>query len=351
MKDFVFARNEKYRAIAKPCLVFGMLHRFLHFRTNATCQSPTRVKREKPPIHIRQNIKLIKKLLSPLVVFFDLHVVAFKKNIPFALFLLIFFLTSGLSAEQCKEKNSFYPYGLPQTNKQITCLNQTSFSIGYSEKYKNSLWVSYRVRSSPLYKNYQRFRYFSADERTQSKVAHYQYSRSGYTRGHMAPAATIYYGFGNKEMEQTFLMSNIVPQAEHINGGIWATIENLEREFARKNNRELIVIAGPIFDQHRDSLVQCSKRSEKCTDTGIEIPDQFYKIILFYDKKIKEYRTVAFLIDHRTKERNIQKFLVSIDKIEALTQINFLPYLQEHLEEKLEAHVNKRSFDVFVNSQ
>lgn len=278
--------------------------------------------------------------------FFCLLVTSFKQYFSFITFLL---LITGASAKPCNKRDSFYPFGLPHTQAQITCLNQTSFSIGYSEKYKNLLWASYRVRTSPLYTNYERFRYFSTDERTQSKVHYYQYSNSGYTRGHMAPAATIYYGFGKKEMELTFLMSNITPQVERINGGIWATIENLEREFARVSNRELIVVAGPVFDMDRDSLLQCSKRSGKCKDTGIEIPDQFYKIILFYDKNIKEYRTIAFLIDHHTKERSIQKFLVSIDKIEELTKINFFPYLHKQLEEKLEANVNKRSFDVFVN--
>lgn len=264
------------------------------------------------------------------------------------------FSLEAQEAQSCSLQKKVYPMGLPQAQAQVLCLEQNAFVIGYSEFYKNPLWVSYRVRISPLYKNYNRYRFFSVDERTKSKVEYYDYLRSGYTRGHMAPASTIYYGFGEKEMQKTFLMSNIVPQKYSINGGVWAVIENLERDLSQKIHSEVFVISGPIFDKQKHTLQTCSKKSNRCKDTGIEIPDQFYKIIFFYNKQQKKYNVLAFFIDHQSQEKasekSLKNFLVSVDFIERLSKINFFPLADSATENDLESSINYKAFTTFYNN-
>lgn len=281
----------------------------------------------------------------------------------------LIFLYRPQASNSCASQNAAYVFGLPLSQNKVLCLNQKGFVIGYSDVYKNPLWVAYRVRGKNLYKNYNRYRFFSADKRTHSRVEYYDYSGSGYTRGHLAPASTLYYSFGEDAMRETFLMSNIVPQKYAINAGVWATLEQKERNLAQKIGQEILVISGPIFDNHKESLQKCSRKYKTCRDTGIEIPDQFYKIILFPDIKSKNIsnktspKALAFIVDHRSQERDLRKFLVSIDRIEELVKINFFPQLDTQknnvsaatnpnspsFEKALESAANYKDFSFFLN--
>ena len=56
------------------------------------------------------------------------------------------------------------------------------------------------------------------------------YRRSGYDRGHLAPAADM--AFSVQTMTDSFFMSNMSPQKPAFNRGIWKELEALVRYFA-----------------------------------------------------------------------------------------------------------------------
>lgn len=69
------------------------------------------------------------------------------------------------------------------------------------------------------------------------------YARSGYDRGHMAPSGDMP---GEEAQQQTFALSNIVPQAPRLNRGSWEGIESAVRKLAEAEG-ELYVVTGPAF--------------------------------------------------------------------------------------------------------
>lgn len=74
-----------------------------------------------------------------------------------------------------------------------------------------------------------------------SELSHYR--GSGYDRGHMAPAADMASDAANDE---SFSLSNMVPQLPGLNRGPWADIEETVRRFALKYG-EVYVVTGPAF--------------------------------------------------------------------------------------------------------
>ena len=75
------------------------------------------------------------------------------------------------------------------------------------------------------------------DPRTRAKVNHYDYTNSGYDRGHMAPNYGIALSHGVKAQMKTFLMSNITPQQTALNTGIWRELEmNVANNYNRRFN-------------------------------------------------------------------------------------------------------------------
>lgn len=72
------------------------------------------------------------------------------------------------------------------------------------------------------------------------------YTRTGYDRGHMCPAAdrSTY----RREILATFSMANITPQAPDLNRGAWKRIEDATRKYA-KGGHPVTVIADAVFWQ------------------------------------------------------------------------------------------------------
>ena len=69
------------------------------------------------------------------------------------------------------------------------------------------------------------------------------YERSGFDRGHMAPAADM----GTPEAQQeSFSLANMIPQAPSLNRGLWEGIEESVRGLAIQDGGAYVV-TGPIF--------------------------------------------------------------------------------------------------------
>lgn len=69
------------------------------------------------------------------------------------------------------------------------------------------------------------------------------YVRSGFDRGHMTPSGDMP---DEQTQDETFLLSNIVPQRAMLNRGKWAEIESGVRRLALREG-ELYVVTGPAF--------------------------------------------------------------------------------------------------------
>lgn len=70
------------------------------------------------------------------------------------------------------------------------------------------------------------------------------YKGSGYSRGHMAPAADM---FNAMAMEQSFSLANVVPQNPQQNAGAWAKIEEDTRAYVVRAQGDVYIITGPVF--------------------------------------------------------------------------------------------------------
>ncbi len=69
------------------------------------------------------------------------------------------------------------------------------------------------------------------------------YARSGFDRGHLAPAADMP---DEQAQHESFSLANMIPQDPQSNRGLWSGIESAVRGLAR-NSGELYVVSGPVF--------------------------------------------------------------------------------------------------------
>lgn len=243
------------------------------------------------------------------------------KNLLFLFLLLPFILFS-------EPESKHLVYGIPSESDIL--LNKKGFSLGYSQKYKQAIWVSYILEAENLHKKQVRRRnkFKSDPEIKHAPVKPGDYKRTGYDRGHLAPAADMTYSVQTEG--ESFYMTNMSPQLPGCNRGIWKRVETQVRKWAIKEEK-ICVITGPIF----------AKDFKKMGDADIAVPIAFYKVILDLTPPRK---MIAFIIPNQPTKRRIQSFIVPVDRVENITGHNFFSELLHHPDYDLKKKSNYRDW-------
>jgi endonuclease G len=168
------------------------------------------------------------------------------------------------------------------------------------------------------------------------------YSGSGFDRGHMDPSAdrtnTI------PDNSATFLMTNMVPQSPDNNQGPWAAMENYLRTFLPGS--ELYIVSGGVGVGGTGSL----GGTTNVLASGVTVPNKTWKVVLILpvgDNDVSRVdantRTIAVIMPNVQGIRSDQwqKYLATIDQVEALTGYDFFnavsPAVQSAIESKPDA--------------
>ena len=152
------------------------------------------------------------------------------------------------------------------------------------------------------------------------------YTRSGYDRGHLAPAGDM--KWSAKAMRESFYLSNICPQKPKLNRGIWKDLEEQCRMWALDNG-SLLIVTGPV-------ITGDMKRLGK---NRVAIPKAFYKVLCYHTEK--GYKGIGFLFENRDyKDNSLKSMAIPIDSVEKATGIDFFPSIPDDQENEMEAAVD-----------
>ena len=166
-------------------------------------------------------------------------------------------------------------------------------------------------------------KYFRPDERVfLPQPDDYDYRGSGWTRGHLAPAAD--FRWSDEAMWETFHFTNCCPQDEDLNNGMWNTLEKKCRTWARRHGK-VYIVTGPINGNNRYGTIG---------DSDVVVPDAFFKAVLMQDKGT--WHSIAFVMENRSYNENMQKCAMTVDELEELTGFDFFAAMDDGIEEKTE---------------
>lgn len=227
---------------------------------------------------------------------------------------------------------STVPDELLPTSTTGAVLHQTYYALSYSEDHEQAEWVAYELTRDRLNANWvERATVFRPDPnvRTESATPR-DYTGSGYDRGHLVPAADM--AFDTLAMNETFLMSNISPQERAFNGGVWRELEECVRDWARKFDK-VYVATGPVLTQPGKGQIGFNK---------VTVPAAYYKVVL----APKQHRAIAFVLPNAVSDRPLMEYACTIDRVEALTGIDFFPKLLSGLNEELEGSMDKDAWPI-----
>ena len=172
------------------------------------------------------------------------------------------------------------------------------------------------------------------------------YWSTGYDHGHIIPSADRAYSYNQKANVQTFYLTNMQPQVNGFNAGVWANMERFVRNQTKVNGKP-----GQIgYDYLADTLYVCKggtidKYSNIAHNIGsgnnrIPVPKYFYMALL--SRNTQGYKAMAFWIEHKVSSdggQTLKKYIISVDELEQRTGIDFFCNLPDDIEEQVERNV------------
>ena len=223
--------------------------------------------------------------------------------------------------------NGYDNLSLGTPKKMDFVIDRRGFALGYSCRDKQSSWVTYRLtEAEATTKAAARSNKFQPDPLiTRGSATLADYRRSGYDRGHLAPAADMAYSV--QTMNESFYLSNISPQKPDFNRGIWKDLEAQVRYFAIVE-KDIYVVTGPILPKTPGITIGASQ---------VTVPKYYYKVI--YDLTPPE-KMIGFILPNAGSNRKLQDFAVTVDQVEEVTGLDFFNLLPQARQKKLESTIS-----------
>ena len=216
------------------------------------------------------------------------------------------------------------------TSSQI--IRHPGHTLSYNNNWRLPNWVAYELTREETDGNVERTDWFDEDPQVHgTRVRHSDYTNSGFDRGHMAPAGDM--KWDKQAMIASFYMSNICPQVHALNAGIWNTLENKVRTWAKRDSA-IIIVSGPIVPQQHMTIGR----------NNVAVPTHFYKIIA--SPYNNSPRGIAFIMPNEDCELPLYKYAVTIDSVESRTGIDFLYNLPDSLENYIEQNYDLKAWQL-----
>lgn len=206
-------------------------------------------------------------------------------------------------------------------------LRRVGYVVSYNPETHIPNWVAWQLTESHTTGPYKRegIEFQEDNEAEGVKVNTFDYSRSGYDRGHMCPSGDN--KWDKTAQEQSFLMTNICPQDHNLNVGDWNEMENQCRKWAKRYG-QIYIVAGPILYRQKHKTIGTAR---------VVVPEAFFKVVLCMAGTPK---AIGFIYKNVGGNRPKDYYVNTIDEVERITGIDFFSALPDDIEKKVEAESN-----------
>ena len=212
-----------------------------------------------------------------------------------------------------------------------------TFSLEYDKNKKHARWVAFKFYNTTGERNIDRSpEPFAPDPEIATNEQRIQadFGRKGYDRGHLCASADRLY---NKEAnEQTFYYTNMSPQKNSFNVGIWRDLEAVVQNWGRNNSIRdtLYVVKGAALNKPEYIKEYIGGDKTK------PVPKYYFMAVI--NKKGEGFKGIAFWLDqtrYYSKKDKLSQFAITIDELEEKTGIDFFHHLNDQLENAVEASI------------
>ena len=200
-------------------------------------------------------------------------------------------------------------YGFPQT-AGINPICRQAYLVGYDAAAKLPKYVTYQLLPQNALGCVARTNAFVADQSVAGGARPDDYAGTGYDKGHMSPDGDLSW---DVQVEfESFLMTNMSPQAGSLNRGIWKLLETSVRGWTVQRNQSDTIYVGGVYNAQDPKI-----------GAGVVVPHGFYKIVI--NDQTKEIAGWAFphTKPYPNLGNDLTKFRLPVAQIEAAAGVKF----------------------------
>ena len=153
----------------------------------------------------------------------------------------------------------------------------TSFSMEYDKSKKHSRWIAFRFDNQTRLQEATRSDEFIPDPSLDMEYQRTQvdFGKKGYDRGHLCASADRLYQ--QEANDQTFYYTNMSPQRNNFNTGVWLALEGQVQSWGRSCTASdtLYVVKGGTIDKEEQVKEYIGG------DRSKPVPKYYYMALLF----------------------------------------------------------------------
>ncbi len=224
-----------------------------------------------------------------------------------------------------------------------------NYSVEWDGTLKANRWTCYEMYNKIMQKNVERKDAFKQDPDIPSNVQTTlkDYKGSGFARGHLCPSGDRCYSY--EQNKQTFYLSNMQPQIQGHNSGIWQQLEDKVRSWAGNCDTLYVVKAATIdkaehiyTDADLNEIANKEKKPKKLHFPGI-VPKYFYMALMAYEKETNTYRALGIWSPHYNGS---EPEYITIEELQRRTGIDFFCNLDDEIEKAVESTVDSNYWGI-----
>lgn len=223
-------------------------------------------------------------------------------------------------------------YVITKSNLPEEIIRYKGMTVSFNPELHIPNWVAWELTGEEAEGTEPRAQNFQADDRINGCADPWDYSYSGYDRGHMAPAGDM--KWDRDAMRESFYMTNVCPQVKSLNTGAWKRLETKCRTWAQADSA-IVIVCGPVLT---DTI------TETIGDGRVAVPKRFFKVIL--SPYANPPRGIGFIMDNGYVKGGMQQAAVSIDEVEAATGHNFFSSLPDEIESEVESQCRFHNWSI-----
>ena len=230
-----------------------------------------------------------------------------------------------------------------------------NYALEWDNTKRHANWVAFTFDTTTSADNVKRTDAWSVDPKlpAEMQVQESDHKNDGFDKGHLcASEDRVYLKEAN---EQTFYYSNMSPQLNDFNGGFWGKLEARVQTWGRSTaegvyDKVYVTKGGTLNKLLKNFNGTTVDGGTPTTDAngftihGLACPEYYFMAVL--SQKDDVFHAIAFLVPHKegmTKNPSsdeLKEYVVSVDKLEEETGIDFFCNLPDVLENEVEAACN-----------
>ena len=244
---------------------------------------------------------------------------------------------AGLSAADQTRLDAQCPLGQPKLHRaddygMTFLVARDGYALEESEKDKIPIWVCERITRFQVTGGLTGGRItFKPDPLlpADARSVDADYKGSEYDRGHQAPLADQ--TREQRLRNETFFLSNVVPQDRRLNQQAWAALEARVRTWAQARDT-VYAITGPMFWDPREDDPSTARGYVNFYYIGknhVSVPTHLYKIVIARKPNHSGWDAIAFVVDNKAYDRSTDwsAFIKPVSWIQKRAGITFFPNL------------------------